>query len=135
MKALVPLLACWMLGTASPSRAQAVLFSEGFENGFTKWNVTGLWILQSDTSPCGTLAAPYPEGQNAAYYGIFGSCTYDIPLTANSGELTLVDPVQIPAAGPAASLRCWTMHETEDCGSSGFDLFEIDISTNGGSSW
>jgi hypothetical protein len=62
-------------------------------------------------------------------------CNYDTG-TANSGDLTLLAPIALPASGPAASLHCWTRHQTESCGPGNqFDLFDVQVSTDGGASW
>jgi hypothetical protein len=122
---------------ALPARAQTVLFSEGFENGLANWSATGYWHLESDSDPCASQVAPFPEGNHCAYYGIASTCNYDdFPAPSNSGELTLLAPIALPAGAAAATLHCWTRHETEACGDSAlFDLFNVEISTNGGASW
>ncbi len=119
---------------AVPAPAQTVLFSDGFENGLSNWSTTGLWHLVDDTDACGALVAPFPEGTHGVYYGIGGACNFDTGAT-NSGELTLLTPITLPAAGSVASLRCWTRHQTENCFNSDWDTFDIEISLNGGTSW
>jgi hypothetical protein len=120
---------------ALPARAQTVLFSDGFENGLANWSATGLWHIEADSDTCGAQVAPFPEATHCAYYGIPGVCNYDTGA-ANTGDLTLLAPIALPASGPAASVHCWTRHETESCGPGNqFDLFDVQISTDGGASW
>ncbi len=127
-------LACGAL-LALPARGQTVLFSDNFENGLGNWSATGLWHIESEMDVCGSQVLPFPAGPQCAYYGIPGVCDYDTGV-ANSGDLTLLAPIVLPASGPAASLHCWTRHQTEQCGPGNqFDLFDVQVSTNGGSSW
>lgn len=132
-----PFLRIWIcsVALALPAAAQTVLFSEGFENGSASWNATGLWHVEADGSVCGAQVAPFPEGNHCAYYGLAGLCNYDTGVT-NSGALTLLAPIALPATGPAASLHCWTRHETEPCSPGNlYDIFDVQVSTNGGGSW
>jgi len=115
---------------ALPARAQTVLFSDGFENGMSNWGTTGLWHLVDTSDTCGALAAPFPEATHCVYYGIAGTCDFDTGGT-NSGALTLLTPIALPAAGPAVSLHCWTRQQTENCNAAGWDNFDIEVSTNG----
>lgn len=72
----------------SPSKLQAqttVLYSEDFESGMGAWNTTitnlqsvgTLWHVESSTSTCGSLAAPFPSGTQAAWFGSPSDCTFD----------------------------------------------------------
>jgi hypothetical protein len=127
---------CVLFALASSVRAQTVLFSDSFESGLGQWTATGLWNLQSRSDSCGSLAAPFPDGQFCAYYGIPGACNYDTGTNPNSGALTLNVPIHLPSGGPAASLRCWTRAQTEGCPvQNEFDNFNIDVSNNGGATW
>ena len=64
-----------------------------------------------------------------------GACNYDTGV-ANSGELTLLTPITLPASGPAASLHSWTRHQTEPCAPGNlYDVFDVEVSTSGGASW
>ena len=121
---------------ALPARAQTVFYSESFENGLANWSATGLWHLESDTDICAAQVAPFPDGSHCAYYGVAGACTYETGV-ANSGELTLLAPIAIPAGVPSVRLHCWTRHETESCikTASLYDKFNVEASTNAGSSW
>lgn len=120
---------------ALPAAAQTVLFSESFESGLAQWGATGLWHVEDDAAACGTQVSPFPDGSHCAYYGIPGQCDYETGA-ANSGALTLLAPIALPAGGPAASLHCWTRHETEPCAPGHlYDLFDIQVSSNGGGSW
>jgi len=114
---LVRAIACAFL-FALPASAQTVLFSDGFENGLANWSTTGLWHLVDTSDTCGALAAPFPEGTHCAYYGIPGACNFDTGVW-NSGELTLLTPIVLPAAGPAVSLHCWTQQKSESCAADG----------------
>jgi hypothetical protein len=119
-----------------PARAQSVIFSEGFENGLSNWSATGLWHLVDTGDACGAQVAPFAEGNYCAYYGVPGACNYETGGVPNSGELTLLAPIALPAVGPGLRLRCWTRHETEFCGEAAlYDRFDVKISTNGGASW
>jgi len=122
---------------AMPAAAQTVLFSDGFENGFASWSTTGLWHLEHAADSCGMQVAPFPEGQFCAYYGIDNVCNYDTGSAPNHGTLTLLAPIVLPLSAPAASLHCWTRHQTEPCdgGSEAFDLFNIELSIDGGANW
>lgn len=134
MRLLLRTIAC--LGFAAlPARAQSVFYSESFESGLGNWTATGLWHLESDTDACASQVAPFPDGSHCAYYGVAGACNYETGAP-NSGTLTMNAPIAIPSGGPAVQLHCWTRHETEFCGDASlYDLFNIEASTNGGSSW
>ena len=121
----------------SSARGQTILFADGFESGLSNWTATGFWNHETETDPCGSQKAPFPEGSACAYYGIDSACSYDTGAAPSSGTLTLVTPVLLPSAGPHARLRCWSAHETEFCDPSAgyFDKFDIDVSVNGGASW
>lgn len=132
----------WCLGLASaallcaPSSAQSILFADGFENGLTHWTATGLWHREHATDPCGSLAAPFPEGASAAYYGIAGQCDYDTGFSGNLGFLAMSTSIPLPAGGPAASLQCWTWREAEACVLPfNYDYFRIFVSSDGGASF
>src|SRR5262245_51365477 len=123
------------IALASSARSQTVLFSDSFENGFSNWSAFGLWHLVDSSDTCGAQVTPFPQGTQCMYYGIAGACNYDTGFSSNAGDLTLLTPIAIPATGPVASLHCWTRHETEPCGrTGGYDLFNVEISSNGGGS-
>ena len=117
-----------------PATAQTVLFSDGFENGSANWSATGLWHLVDTADTCGAQVAPFPEGTHCAYYGVPGACNFDTGVT-NSGALTLLTPIALPAVGPAVSLHCWTRHQAEGCNYNGWDNFDVEVSADGGASW
>jgi hypothetical protein len=120
---------------AIPASAQTVLLSDGFENGLANWSATGLWHDESLMDLCGSQVMPFPDGVHCAYYGIQGQCDYDTGAQT-TGSLTLLAPIALPAAGPAASLHCWTRHETEPCFSgAGYDNFNVELSNDAGANW
>jgi len=55
------------------------LFFEGFEGGMGNWTMTGLWNEEHETDACGSLVAPFPSSDTAAYFGIEGTCTFNNP--------------------------------------------------------
>ena len=106
-------------------------FFDDFESGYDSWTMGGLWNTQSQSDTCGALVAPFPSPVNAAYYGDEVACNFDVGT--NSGSLTMVDPVSIPAEG--ASLTYWSFEETECGGNCSWDKRYTEVSIDGGSSW
>lgn len=125
-----------VLAPLAGASAQSVVFSDGFENGLANWSATGLWHEMNVSSPCGALVAPFPEGQRCAHYGFDPACNYDTGSQANSGALTLVNPVQLPTGFHRLRLRAWMLHDVEPCSTFAVaDLSEVQVSTNGGGAW
>jgi hypothetical protein len=108
-------------------------FFETFESGFGNWTMTGLWNPEAEADPCGSLVAPFPSPSNDVYYGQDGVCTFDTGV-ANSGNLTMVNPVSLPPSG-SVHLRFTSFEETECGGDCAFDNRYVEISDDGGGSW
>lgn len=89
--------------------AQSVVFQDGFESGLTNWTATGQWDHELSTDLCGGLAAPFPDGNAAAWWGNPSTCDFDNGQ-ANGGMLTLNNVVALPSNVASASLyfQSWT---------------------------
>src|SRR5262245_12550559 len=122
-----------LASTLGSARAQQILFQDDFESGLGNWSATGFWHIQTETSSCGMTFAPFPSGDRGVYYGIDAPCNYDNG-GANSGELTLLAPVFLPATAPRAVVRYWSQRCAESC-SEGFDQTTVQVSSNGGGNW
>jgi hypothetical protein len=100
---------------------------EGFDPlGDGGWVANGLWHLVTDPP---TLCPPdesYASPITSAYYGVDGTCSYDVP-GVTSGQLT--SPV-IPAIPPGAILEFKQRRNTESACNL-YDLSEVYISTDG----
>jgi PKD repeat protein len=127
---------CLVLGAFAirPARADSILFTEDFENGFASWTLDGLWNPELPSDSCGSQQAPFPNPATAAYYGNDQACNYDTG-EANEGALTLNDPITLPEDGPGARalLVFWSFSETEQA--RGRDIRQVEVSDDGGSTW
>jgi hypothetical protein len=123
------LLSAALLALAVPASAQQVVFQDGFEGGLGNWTATGLWNLESSADPCGSQAAPFFEGTQAAWYGVEGACHFDTGDT-NSGSLVMNDWLALPVA-PSINLRFWMRSESEYCWG-GWDQHSVHVQAQGG---
>jgi uncharacterized repeat protein (TIGR01451 family) len=106
-------------------------FFDDFEGGTSNWTMSGLWNAESEADNCGALVAPFPSPVQAAYYGDEANCNYN--TGTNTGSLTMVNPVSIPAAGTL--LTYWSFEETECGGNCPWDKRFTEVSIDGGTSW
>src|SRR5689334_15547944 len=83
-----------LLFLAPSARAQALVWSDSFENGFADWTsqvdgltcggeqsiggapCAGAWQPIDATNVCAGWAVPFPDGAQVAWFGIQGNCTY-----------------------------------------------------------
>ncbi|MEZ4734445.1 MAG: M36 family metallopeptidase [Caldilineaceae bacterium] len=79
----------------------SVLFFDDME-GSSNWTATGLWHLVSDGDDCSNSFSP----TTSWYYGQAVDCTYDTG-SANSGELTMITPVTLPAGDSKLDFMSW----------------------------
>ncbi|MBK7874503.1 MAG: hypothetical protein IPJ77_01910 [Planctomycetes bacterium] len=93
----------------SAAAAQTVVFADDFENGLGNWSASN-WHAESSASTCGALAAPYPNGNEAAYFGSATACNYE---AVTFGTLQLSSSPVLPPSGQRAVLRCWMFIQTE----------------------
>jgi len=114
------------------ANGQQVALQEDFESGFAGWTATGLWNPEASTDTCGSLAAPFPAGNTAAYWGGVPGCNYASPSTI-AGNLTRVSPTHIPAGWDVATLRFWSFEATEI--DTDYDRRLIFVSADGGATW
>jgi uncharacterized repeat protein (TIGR01451 family) len=84
-------------------------FSDYFESGFGNWAASGLWHHVSSADPC----QDYHTFDSSAGYHTDPACNYNTG-GPNSGALTLLQPVFLPAGIPIAQLSFWS-HEETDC--------------------
>jgi len=122
----------WILlcALATPVGAQTIVFQDGFESGLTQWTATGLWNGEQTGDSCGALAAPFPEGTGAAWYGLPGSCDFDDGLP-NSGTLTLNAFVTLPSNAASVSLYYQSYVDSEYCWGA-WDVCQIKVTAQGG---
>jgi hypothetical protein len=116
----------------APGYQKTYALFDGFEGGLGNWTATGLWNEEHEADACGSLVAPFPSSDTAAYYGQDGVCTYDTGA-ANSGELTLISPVALPGFG--GTLEFASYEETECDGDCTYDNRYVEISDDGGATW
>ncbi len=109
---------------------QNFVYLEDFESGYGDWTMSGLWNAESQTNSCGVTAAPFPSPVNAAYYGDSSACNYDQGV--NSGSLTMVNSVTVPADG---FLSAMSFEVTECSGNCSWDDRKVEISSDSGTSW
>ncbi|GJM25624.1 MAG: hypothetical protein DHS20C16_20390 [Phycisphaerae bacterium] len=106
------------------------LFVEDWEGadplGAGGWVANGLWHLVSNPPTLCPPADSFSSPTTSAYYGVDGTCSYDVP-GVTSGQLT--SPV-IPAIPPGAVLEFKQRRNTENA-CNFYDLSEVYISTNG----
>ena len=114
------------------SSPPVAVFADDFEAGLGGWTVSGLWNLESESDPCGSLVDPFPSPTQDAYYGTDGVCNFNVGTT--TGSLTLVSPFDIPLAGNT-TLAFSSFEQTECNGNCGFDNRFIEVSTDGGTTW
>ena len=107
-------------------------FFDDFEDGsFGNWTSTGLWNPETEGDSCGSVHAPFPSSNNAAYFGQSGSCNFNTG-SAVTGALSMNNDVAL-AGGSAPVLNFSYFLETEQF--IGYDEAFVEISTNGGSTW
>jgi hypothetical protein len=149
------------LVAAAPAGAAPVL-QQNFESGLGSWTADGFWHVQADpqnvavkapeinpgmvTLPGGNLPAAF-SGNHAAWYGEASSGTFcgsgwqvsQTPkggctsTSANAGTLT--SPTFNLTGALSAILRFHAWWEIEGVDSNGFDVMQVDYSTDGGSTW
>jgi subtilisin family serine protease len=117
----------------APGYTPSAVYFEDYEDGFGNWTMNGLWNPENEGDVCGSQAAPFPTVGNAPYYGLDGVCSYDNG-SANSGTLTMVAPVPLPASGNVA-LSFWSYEHTECGGNCSWDNRFFEISTDVGGTW
>jgi extracellular elastinolytic metalloproteinase len=100
------------------------LFYDNVENGGGNWTATGLWHLEDDNDACGNSFSP----TTSWYYGQSPGCTYNTGA-ANSGRLTTVAPIALPASLGQINLTFRSWEDTENI--TGFDTRQVLVSTNG----
>ncbi|MBL8860166.1 MAG: hypothetical protein JNL28_16770 [Planctomycetes bacterium] len=119
------------LAVSSPfAAAQSIVFQDGFESGLQNWTASGLWNAELASDPCGALAAPFPEGSGAAWYGIPGNCNFDDGLP-NGGSLMQNAWVTLPSNVASVSLYFKSWVDSEYCWGA-WDVCEVRISAQGG---
>ena len=105
------LLALVGLAFAAPAaHATQVIFEEDFESGLGGWIANDPWHIEADTDPCGSLIAPFPIGNNAAYYG---SADCDFVDYGTASSLLMANSLHIPA-GKIVTLT-FTGYEDAEC--------------------
>ena len=117
----------------APGYSYVPIYFEDFEGGFGNWTMTGLWNPENEADTCGALVTPFPSSSNDAYYGIDSVCSYNNGV-ANTGDLTMVSPVTLPASGLAAVVF-WSYEQTECGGDCTWDNRYVEISADGGGTW
>lgn len=120
-----------LLASAQLGKAQ-VLFFDNFEAGLGNWTADGLWNLEAETDTCGTLAAPFPGGGNAAYYGDDAACDFDTALY--SGDLTQVASVHIPSTAQQVTLS-FSSYDEAECATCDWDWRFVYVSADEGLTW
>ncbi len=123
---------------ADTLRAQVALFHEDFESGYANWAMSGFWNPEASTDPCGDMSTGqmgsiFPSGTHCAWYGQDATCNYDSGF-ANSGALTCLVPITLPATG-RVSLRFWNSRFAECDPSLHVDTTQVQISSDGGATW
>lgn len=105
-----------------PALAQPpVLFFDDLE-GDNRWTATGLWQPMTDDGPCANSYSP----ATSWYYGQSSDCTYDTG-GPNTGELTMLAPITLPAG--ESKLTFWSWQSTEPFEE--YDRPVVRISTDG----
>jgi len=107
------------------------VFFEDFESGYGAWTMDGIFNPESSKDPCGSLAAPFPTGQQGAWAGIESSCDF---FQSWVGNLTLATPISIPDTNAAVKLRFWSYDDVE-CLSCGWDWRFVYARVAGTSQW
>ncbi len=123
-------------------RASAqVLFYDDFESGASAWTLTGLWHVESSTTPCGQLLDPFPSGARCLRMGDLSGTACDFvgsEAAPTHDRASLAVPVALVGTGGRAWLRYVNRIDTESCNMGQgiwWDLSELEISVDGGASW
>jgi hypothetical protein len=106
-------------------------FIEDFEGSFSSWSATGLWHVEDNSFSKYTLDY-VPSDSHYAWYGDNQTGNYDTGLT-NAGNLTSGFLNFSPFIGNQIYLSFWSWADTET--NLGFDLKQVFISTDAGSTW
>ena len=144
-----------VLALAPFARAQSVVWSDSFENGFADWTsqidgltcggeqsiggapCAGAWQPIDATNVCAGWAVPFPDGAQVAWFGIQGNCTYhqDTPggPSASNHLLLKLTPINLPNNAGSVSLRFLSKSECEP--DSDYDQRTVKISADGGAHW
>jgi hypothetical protein len=103
------------------------MWSEDFENGSAGWSGTGLWHAVTSTN---CVSPPATSGVNAWYYGQDSSCNY---ATGGRTTGTLTSPtIANVTSSSELSFSYWRVVELYP---GAYDITEVEVSYNGGSSW
>lgn len=149
------------LAAAVPAGAAPVL-QEGFEGGLGGWTSTGYWHAQANpqniavkapeinpgmvTIPGGTLPPAF-GGSQAAWYGEASTGTFCGPgwsvsqapksgcTSTGSNSGTLTSPAFNLTGALSAIMRFRSWWEIEGVNADNYDLMQVDVSRDGGTSW
>jgi hypothetical protein len=123
------------VSTSMPARAQATLFSDSFDQDLGQWVATGLWHFQNESGACSSGVVPFPSAGGSAAFNSLGNSNCGF-FTSAVGDLTLAQPISIPAGAANARLRFMSFEETE-CGGAncGWDERFVSVSSDGGAHW
>lgn len=130
MKSWIPFLACAVL-SPNFAAAQSIVFQDGFENGLGQWTTTGYWNLENSSDACGSQAAPFPEGTNAAWFGLPPNCNFDVQWLAPFGNLELTPWITLPTDAASVSLYFKSYVDSEYCWG-WWDVHEFQLIAQGG---